>query len=495
MPIWEQFCGPSYQSRSRTVSGDLCKNLYVESVESGTGKGKYALYGRPGNSLFSSVNAGGGGQGILEAQGRCFAVAGGNAYEILSNGTASVIGTVGTVDTVSMAANASQLVVTSASGGGWIAPLDNLAAWQQITSYPGGSGFPINCDSITYQDTYFIATAGGTQEFFISAPDDGTTWSPLDFASKEGFGDLIMGVQMVRRQLWVYGTETAEIWWNSGNANFPFQPIQGALVQVGLGAVRSMAIVGNGLFWLGQNSRGKAVAFAEQNFAPIRVSNHAVEATWNRYPTVSDAVGYGYEEDGHTWYVLSFPSANKGLGATWVLDTKTGFWTEWDWWSLTTGTAQAALARFHCFCFGQHLTLDWSVGNVWSQNLETYTDPDFSNPANTGVVRRLRRSPHVDKAMHRVRHARMQLDVELGDVPLGITPIYSMRFSDDGGFRFGNEYIRPIGTTGQYQGTNQVIWRQLGSARDRVYEISSTSPVAHSWCAMYLEDEDSTEKQ
>jgi hypothetical protein len=413
-------------------------------------------------------------------QGRCFAVGGGKVYEINALGDKTLIGTVGTLNPVSMAANASQVVITSAAGGGWIIPLSNATpgGYQQITS----AGFPSNCDSITYQDTYFIATQNGTQEFFISAPDDGTSWSPLDFASKEGYSDFVQCAMMVRRQLWIFGTETSEIWWNSGQANFPFQPIQGALVQVGLSAVRSATIVGNGLFWMGQNSRGKAVVFAEQNFAPIRVSNHAVEATWDSYETVTDAIGYGYEENGHTFYVLSFPTAN----ATWVLDTKTGFWHEWDWWNLTTGVPEAALARFHCFCFGQHLTLDWKGGNIYAQSLNTYTD-------NGGIIRRVRRAPHIDQAKHRLRHVRFELDLELGLAPQATNPAYSMRYSDDGGYTWSNEMVRYPAKTGKY--ANQLIWRQLGSSRDRVYEIYSDAALSHAWSAAYLETVQSTELQ
>lgn len=481
MPVWPEFTGPSYESRSRTVAGDATFNLFTEAVESGTGKAKYCLYGRPGSTQFADTAAAGGGQGILEVQGRAFAVANGRLYEVFSDATVNDIGTVGTTDTVSMAANSTQLIVVSAAGGGWILPLNDSAAYAQITS----AGFPVGSDSVTYQDTYFIATRNGTQEFFISAPGDGTSWDPLDFASKEGNPDFVLAVQMVRRQLWVLGTDTSEIWWNSGQPNFPFQPIQGALVQTGAAAIRTPTIVGNGMFWLGKNSRGKAVAFAEQNFVPIRVSNHAVENEWNGYSTISDAIGYGLELNGHTFNVISFPTAGK----TWVLDTKSGFWHQWDWWNTDLGAGEAALARFHCFCFDQHLVLDWKLGNVHTQSLDAYTDSG-------GVIRRMRRSPHVDQAKHRDRHVRFEMDMEVGTVPVegnGSDPVYSLRFSDDGGFTWSNELIRYIGKTGKY--ANQVVWRQLGSSRDRVYELVSTEPIPHAWAAAYLEIAPSTERQ
>ncbi|MGI9158928.1 MAG: hypothetical protein ACR2K1_04165 [Saprospiraceae bacterium] len=53
-----------------------------------------------------------------------------------------------------------------------------------------------------------------------------------------------------------------------------------------------------------------------------------------------------------------------------------------------------------------------------------------------------------------------------------------LRWSDDGGHTWSNEYWRDMGQIGEYG--KRVIWRRLGMTtklRDRVYEISGTDPV------------------
>jgi hypothetical protein len=50
-----------------------------------------------------------------------------------------------------------------------------------------------------------------------------------------------------------------------------------------------------------------------------------------------------------------------------------------------------------------------------------------------------------------------------------------LRWSDDGGTTFGNEHWTTIGAAGRYQ--NRALWRRLGQARDRVYEMSISDPV------------------
>ncbi len=444
------------------------------------------MYGRPGNSLFSNGDLpAGAGQGIIALNGHTFFAQGGRLYEVFSDHTWVDIGSVGTTGPVSMAANSTQIIITSSTGGGWLFTPTDVGAYGPITA----AGFPQNCDSVTFIDGYFVAAENGTQKFFISGIEDGLTWDPLDFAEKEANPDFMVANIMVRRQLWVMGSDTSEVWWNSGQANFPFQPIQGALLQYGCGAVRTPTIVGNNLFWLGRNSRGKAIAFTEQNFGPIRVSNHAIESAWESYATTSDAIGYGVEFNGHNFFVISFPTAD----VAWALDTKLGFWYKWDWWDVTTGVGHAVLARFHAFCFDKHLVLNGQYGGIYEQSMDTYTDPDWGDSTVTGVIRRLRRSPHVDKDKHRDRHVRLELDMETGTVPVDTNPVYSLRYSDDGGFTWGNEMIRPIGQTGKYGA--QVVWRQLGSARDRVYEVVCTEAIPTAWAACYLETAPSTERQ
>jgi hypothetical protein len=50
-----------------------------------------------------------------------------------------------------------------------------------------------------------------------------------------------------------------------------------------------------------------------------------------------------------------------------------------------------------------------------------------------------------------------------------------LRWSDDGGSTWSKEHWVTIGQTGKYQ--NRAIWRRLGTARDRVFEVVVTDPV------------------
>jgi hypothetical protein len=54
-------------------------------------------------------------------------------------------------------------------------------------------------------------------------------------------------------------------------------------------------------------------------------------------------------------------------------------------------------------------------------------------------------------------------------------PQAMLRWSNDGGSTWSKEYWVSIGSIGRY--TNRAIWRRLGMARDRIFEVSMTDPV------------------
>ena len=54
-------------------------------------------------------------------------------------------------------------------------------------------------------------------------------------------------------------------------------------------------------------------------------------------------------------------------------------------------------------------------------------------------------------------------------------PQAMLRWSNDGGSTWSREYWVSIGQLGKYR--NRAIWRRLGTARDRIYEVSISDPV------------------
>lgn len=460
------FIGPSYQMPSKIFDAQRCVNLYPVLNELGTGKEdeKYMLVGRPGLSLLvagSNPN-----RGIyLATTGMLYVVQGNTLYSVSTSWVKTALGTLLTsTGNVSMVDDGFNLII-----------VDNPnaydynfsgATFSQITdpNYLGAS-------RVTFQNAYFCFNQVGTNNMFYADLPSGSATATITFNNaivqeKEGLADEIVGHISVNNNLWVLGGQSTEIWYLTGQADPPFQDVQGALIEIGLAAEFSLAKTANTLFWLGSNVDGPGIVYMANGYTSQRISTFAVEYALKKYSTLSDCTAYTYQSGGHTFYVLNFPSGN----ATWVYDVSTQLWHERAY--LDNGVMGRELPNYHAFFNGQHVVGDFSNGNLYSMSDSVYTDND-------AAIQRLRSSPHISTGMMRNFYHSFQLDIEVGigldGAGQGTSPQAILQFSDDGGKTWSNELWAPIGQIGVYK--NRCIWQKLGMARDRVFRVIVSDPV------------------
>jgi len=280
-----------------------------------------------------------------------------------------------------------------------------------------------------------------------------------------------VGIIADHRQLWVFGTDSVEVWYNAGSADFPLERIQGAFNEIGCVSAYSIAKLDNGLFWLGTDARGQGIVYRANGYTGTRVSTHAIEYAIAQYGNISDAIAYTYQQEGHAFYVLTFPSGN----ATWVYDVSTQAWHE----RAGFDAGQFMRHRSNCQCnFGGNIIVgDFENGNLYRFDLDVYAD-------NGGVqkwLRSWRALPPGENNFKRTAHHTLQLNAETGvglNTGQGSDPQVMLRWSDDGGHTWSNEHWASMGQIGQYG--YRTFWRRLGMTlklRDRVYEVSGTDPV------------------
>jgi len=325
-------------------------------------------------------------------------------------------------------------------------------------------------DRWAFIDGWLISNRSGTQEFCTSSPVPYTLiFDPLFFALKDSSSDNLISLQEINRELWLVGERVSEIWFNAGGAQFAFQRIPGASPPIGTSAAQTVAQVGDSLMWLGKNAQGENVVIQTQQYSWKRVSTHAIEKAIASYPLVSDAFGFAYEDQGHLFYLLTFPTAD----VTWCYDASTGMWHQRLSYDSVTG--QFHRHRSNCYANFQNLRLvgDYQSGQVHQMSRSFYTD------AGEPLVA-VRRCPHIWSAEDRKRVFQSSLQIEFApgvglQTGQGFDPQAMLKFSDDGGASFGTEHWTSIGKAGRFK--NRAMWRRLGQARDRVFEVRITDPV------------------
>lgn len=454
--------GGSYVARSPNAADSRMVNLFPEAVPEG-GKEPAFLNRAPGLRLLATI-----GNGPIRGEwtfnGIGYVVSGNKLYKVTSAWVVTELGSVSGSGPVSMADNGTQLFV-ACNGPSYIynATTD---VFQRITDpdFPGAV-------SVGYLDGYFVFNEPNSQRIWVTSLLDGLSIDPLDFASSEGSPDGVVSLIIDHREAWVFGTNSVEVWYDAGLPDFPLQRIQGAFNEIGCAAAYSVAKLDNGLFWLGSDARGNGIVYRANGYSGQRVSTHAVEWQIQQYSDISDAVAYTYQQDGHAFYVLIFPTANT----TWVYDVSTGEWHE------RAGFENGEFARHWSNCqmnFGGEIVVgDYRNGNIYAFDLDVYED----NGQIQRWLRRWRALPTGQNNLKRTVQHSLQLDCETGvglNIGQGSDPEVMLRWSDDAGHTWSNEHWRKMGKIGEYG--YRTIWRRLGMTtkiRDRVYEVSGTDPV------------------
>lgn len=446
-------------SRSKAASAQSLLNLYPEANPSGG----ITLYGTPGLTTPWATLTGSVVRGIHLAGSFIYVVCSANVYRINSAGVTFLLGTISTsTGLVSMANNGTQVMLLDGTSAGYIITM----ATGVITSitdsdFPGG-------DDVSFIDGFFVFREPNSGRFWKTSAYDGATISGFDFATAEGNPDNLVGLIADHGEVWAAGERTIEVFQNTGASDFPFSRIAGAVIETGCASGKTLKRVDNSVFWLGQDERGHGVVWRAAGYTPQRVSTHEVEFNISNYASLSDAFAWIYQQDGHLFYALTFPTDD----VTWCYDVATDKWHRRGYFEASTASITRHRANCHVFFAGKHLVGDYASGAIYELDADTYSDNGAP------LVRELV-SQHIPSATGRMFYREFELRMETG-VGLvsgqGAAPEVMISTSNDHGRTWGNERTVSMGALGDYQARVRIM--NMGSTLTaKTFKIRISDPV------------------
>lgn len=526
------FVGPSYEAPSIYQDAQECINFYPEvdpTKPPGT-RGIVALYPTPGYTLAAQLATGAvRGMRALSGGQYLVVVSGNSAYALNTAMTPTLIGSmpgsgqVSISDNVTTANGLTAYIVNGTDRYTWV------ASTGVFTQLPPTDGPWTGANVCEVVDNYNIYNQPGTQNW--AATDLGSSLSiNAYYGAKDGAPDNLVSLIVDHRQVYLLGEFTTEVWTDIGNVipgivSFPFQRVPGTMVQHGIAARFSVARFAEAFMFVSQDQRGQSIIGMIAGYQFQRVSTHAVEQSLVD-KTISDAIAWTYQIEGHEFYVVTFPSADL----TWVYDLASQAWHKW----LSFSGGEFHRHRSNCGTnfAGKIIIGDYQNGMLYQLSNTVYTN-------NGEPIRRLRRAPHLTTDLQRQYFDEFQIQFQpgvglAGNDPLtalenllaesyitplltteasiditteagvdllatllgatddlltesgedilvtitttqGVDPQAMLRWSNDGGSTWSSEHWTSIGKVGRYQ--NRAIWRRLGMARDRIFEVSITDPV------------------
>lgn len=497
----------AYVARSIIASAQRCVNLYSEANPKSS-EVPYTLYNVPGLTLLTTPPIAAAGRGLYWANSdELYYVCGATLYLVSPGFILTALGTIGTTTgLVSMADNGTSLVLVDGSTNGYEVDLTThimtlISISNNSPPPPQVYGF-FGANRVDMIDGFMVLNQPGTRNFY-STYNNEIVFDALFFAAKNGYSDNLVTLIVSRREIWLFGERTTEIWFDSGAADFPFQIIPGPFIQHGCAAKYSVAQVNGAVFWLSQDQSGAYIIARGEGYLAKPISNPALENEMASYANISDAQGFCFTMNGHSFYQINFPTANKSW--RWDEDSP-GLWHE-AVYTDSNGAENRHRASCAAWAYNRNVCADWENGQLYAF--------DINNPTDNAQPMQFRRGwPHMMKDGQRVIYPGFVLDVQAatsantvdppgpfpflgspGGVdgspsidggpiedallagpapPPSTAPLVWLRWSDDRGRTWSNPIAQSLGATGQY--LVQPSWNRLGMSRDRVFEIYGTIP-------------------
>lgn len=203
----------------------------------------------------------------------------------------------------------------------------------------------------------------------------------------------------------------------------------------------TVATLGGNVFWLGSSTIGEHSVWISNGGVPTRISSNVIERELRSFVNISDSYGFAYAYNGHQFYVLTIPSANK----TFCYDASTNEWFNRSTRDMNAGKNRHWFPAFAVSAFGNIY-----LGSYSAQFLVQIDANKFTDYKDDPIIKQ-RVSPVFVKDFEPFRLDAFWMEWGVGlssDVELN--PVAMLEASADGGNTYGDEAWGNGGNIGQY---------------------------------------------
>lgn len=445
----------SYAHESRPLSAQRMVNTYLEPAPPAA-KTSAAVVSSFGIKDYLTVGTGPM-RGGIKVNKTIYVVSGPKLFKIDTSRNVTELGSVPGSSPVFMDSDGSQVLITVNGpshlyDGATVTPMAD-------PDFPGA-------EWTTFLDGYAIIGPGDGRVYVNHTPFDFSAWDALDFASAEASpDDVVVGVTD-HREVFLFGRDSTEVWYDSGDAAFPLTRTASGYMEIGTVSKYGPAKIDNSIFFPASDGTIRRV----NGYTPVRISTTAIEQAIAKFAS-QECMGMAWIENGHSMYGLTYDEG------TFVYDISTQLWHERQSYLKTNWRAAFVLR-------GDNVTL---VGDCLSNRLGILSADSFTEWDQTMVSSAT--APSIAEGNTPIQHSSLELIFDNGvgtTTGQGSDPKVMLDWSDDGGRTWSNEIWRSLGKSGDFN--RAARWNRLGQSRDRVYRYKVSDPVRRTLIMALLND-------
>lgn len=323
---------------------------------------------------------------------------------------------------------------------------------------------PTTVSHVDFIDGYVLATTGKGM-FQFSDLNNPTSWAALSFATAMRNPDNIVALKVFRRQVYLIGKVSTEIWENDGAS--PFSPSPGGFFEAGCIAPYSVVVGNDATYWL--NDDRQFVSLSDEGLKRISTPYDKEIADFS---AVADCIGQRIKIRGKSFLIFQFVTAERTL----VYNLEGKNWSEWKYWDSNFGEYKHFIGKSYCYApdWGLHLVGSRADGKIYAMS------PSYQDDAGTPI--RMRKvTGHIDfGTVKRKRSRELRIRMKRGQGLTSGEPQLMIRWNDDNR-GWSNEHTISLGNLGDREVVKRFDCR--GVYRTRQWEFVATDAVGVSFGA------------
>lgn len=402
-------------------------------------------YLRPGDGIVANGSGPGVDRGGINWNGTCYRVMGTTLVTVANNGTVTVLGDVGgPVNTlVTMDYSFDRLAI--ASGG-------RLYYWNgaltQVTDPDLGAVL-----DFCWVDGYFMTTDGTS--LVVTELNDPTQVNPLKYGSSEVDPDPVVAILKLHNEIYALNRNTIEVFDNVGGDFFPFQRVDGALIQKGTIGTFACCVYMEMIAFLGSGRNEEPGIYLGANATAQKISTQEIDQVLLNYTEAQLAQVKLEARNDKNYQHLYVHLPDRTLVYDAAASAEMGVQV---WFTLATTIAGFSQYRARNLVWAYD---KWLVGDPQSSNIG-YLDDTIGHHWGQPVRWEFGTTIVYNEGNGAIFHE-LELVALTGRVALGKDPIISTSYSVDGLSWSQDRPIR-VGTTGNTR--KRLAWFQQGHMRN-----------------------------